>query len=104
MQNATLHIKVKPEIAQGLKDLSQKRQVSVGELVRQAVIASYQLDLGQALNVTQRQALEAYKGGYISLAKLASDMGKNIFDMRIWLNEHDIPQNNSFHENDVSNA
>ncbi len=104
MQNATLHIKVKPEIAQGLKDLSQKRKVSVGELVRQAVIASYQLDLGLALNHRQRQALEAFKGGYISLAKLSSDMGMNIYDMRIWLNEHDISQNNSFHENDVSNA
>jgi len=31
MQNTTLHIKVKPEIAEGLKLLSKKRETSVGE-------------------------------------------------------------------------
>lgn len=104
MQNSTLHIKVKPEVAQGLKNLSQKRKVSVGELVRQAVIARYQLDLNQSLTDRQRQALEAYQGSYISLAKLASEMGMDAWEMRDWLNEHDITQNNSFHEDDAGNA
>ncbi len=104
MQSATLHIKVKPEVAKELKSLSQKRKVSVGELVRQAVSASYQLDLGLSLNNSQRRALEAYRGGYISLTKLSTDMGMDIWEMRNWLNEHDIAQNNAFHEDDAGNA
>jgi hypothetical protein len=76
MQSATLHIKVKPEVAKGLKALSRKRNTSVGELVRQAVISSYQLELISSLNTRQKRALEAYKGGYISLSRLADEMGR----------------------------
>ncbi len=104
MQSTTLHIKVKPEVARGLKDLSSKRHTSVEELVRQAVISSYQLELASSLNIRQKRALEAYQGGYISLSKLADDMGMTLWDTRLWLREHDIPQNNSFIENDVKNA
>jgi hypothetical protein len=104
MQSATLHIKVKPELANGLKELSQKRKVSVGELVRQAVFARYQLDLSISLNNKQRRALEAYQGGYISLSRLAADMGMSVWDMRHWLNEHDLAQNNDFQQDDVTNA
>lgn len=104
MQSATLHIKVKPEVAKGLKALSRKRNTSVGELVRQAVISSYQLELISSLNIRQKRALEAYQGGYISLSRLADEMGMNLWDMRTWLQEHNIPQNNSFLEDDVKNA
>ena len=104
MQSATLHIKVKPELASGLKELSQKRKMSVGELVRQAVLARYQLDLSLSLDNKQRRALEAYQGGYISLPRLATDMGMTVWDMRHWLNEHDIDQNNLFHQDDSDNA
>ena len=104
MQSATLHIKVKPEVAKGLKALSRKRNTSVGELVRQAVISSYQLELISSLNTHQKRALEAYQGGYISLSRLADEMGMNIWDIRTWLQEHNIPQNNSFLEDDVKNA
>ena len=104
MQSATLHIKVKPEVAKGLKALSRKRNTSVGELVRQAVISSYQLELISSLNTSQKRALEAYQGGYISLSRLADEMGMNIWDTRTWLQEHNIPQNNSFLEDDVKNA
>lgn len=103
MQNSTLHIKVKPELAKGLKGLARKREVSVGELVRQAVLSCYQLELLN-LNQIQRRALEAYQGGYISLGKLAEEMGMNIWNIRKWLEEHDIPQNNSYLEDDVKNA
>ena len=61
MQNATIHIKIKPELANGLKELSKKRDTSVGELVRQAVLSCYQLELLN-LSEKQRQAVEAYKG------------------------------------------
>lgn len=104
MQSATLHIKVKPEVAKGLKALSRKRNTSVGELVRQAVISSYQLELISSLNTSQKRALEAYQGGYISLSRLADEMGMNLWDIRTWLQEHNIPQNNSFLDDDVKNA
>lgn len=103
MQNSTLHIKVKPEIAKGLKELSRKRETSVGELVRRALTSCYQLDLLD-LNEKERRAVEAFRGGYISLGKLAEELGMNIWETRDWLAEHDIPQNNSFLESDVEHA
>ena len=103
MQNSTLHIKVKPELAKGLKALARKRDTSVGELIRQAVLSCYQIDLIN-LNEKQRRAVAAFQGGYISLGKLAEEMGMNILNTRKWLEEHDIPQNNSFLEDDVKNT
>ena len=103
MQSATIHIKVKPEIARGLKSLSRKRETSVGELVRQAVLACYQIEL-LSLNQRQKQAIAAFQGGYISLGKLAEELGMNLWDTRKWLEEHDILQNNSFYESDLENA
>ncbi|MBN2420271.1 MAG: ribbon-helix-helix protein, CopG family [Deltaproteobacteria bacterium] len=103
MQDSTLHIKVKPEIAKGLKELSRKKETSVGELVRRAVISCYQLDLYD-LNEKQRRALEAFRGDYISLGKLSEEFGMDVWDMRYWLEEHNIPQNNVFLESDINNA
>jgi DNA-directed RNA polymerase specialized sigma24 family protein len=103
MQNATLHIKIKPELANGLKALSKKAETSVGELVRRAVISCYQLDL-LGLNEKQRRAIEAYQGGYISLGKLGEELGMNVWEVRSWLKDHDIPQHSSFLEDDVNNA
>ncbi len=74
-----------------------------GELVRQAVLSCCQLDL-LSLRNHQKRALEAYRGSYISLGKLAEEMGMNIFAMRQWLFEHDISQNTIFIEDDLSNA
>ena len=59
MKNATLHIKVKSEIAKGLKEFSKKRETSVGELVRQALFSCYQIDI-LSLGEKQRRALEAF--------------------------------------------
>ena len=103
MQSSTIHIKVKPELAKGLEVLSRKRETSVGELVRQAVLSCYQLDLLN-LNEKQRRAVQAFQGGYISLGKLSEEMGMNLWNTRKWLIEHDIAQNNSFLEDDVNNA
>jgi predicted HTH domain antitoxin len=103
MQKSTLHIKVKSELARGLKELARKRETSVGELIRQAVNSCYQVELAN-LNQKQRRAVEAFQGGYISLGKLAEEMGMNVWNTRKWLAEHDISQNNSFFENDVKNA
>ena len=103
MQKSTLHIKVKPELAEGLKALARKRETSVGELIRKAVLSCYQIDLLD-LNEKQRRAIEAFQGGYISLGKLAEEMGMSAWNTRKWLEEHNIPQNNSFVEDDVKNA
>ena len=103
MQSSTLHIKVTPELAKGLKMLSRKRETSVGELVRQAVNSCYQLDLLN-LSEQQRRAVEAFKGGYISLGKLSEEMGMRVWNTRRWLEEHGIAQNNSFLNEDLKNA
>jgi len=55
----------------------------------------YQLEL-LGLNQIQQQAIAAFQGQYISLGKLAEEMGMTILDIRTWLEEHDILQNNSF--------
>ncbi|MBN1962243.1 MAG: hypothetical protein JW841_15010 [Deltaproteobacteria bacterium] len=99
MRAATLHVKIDKQFAQNLKDLADKRGQSVGELVRQALGATYQLDLLEITN-RQRQGLEAYRGGFISLSKLAEIMGMHILELRTWLNEHAISQNNCFEEKD----
>jgi len=103
MQNSTLHIKVTPELASALKSLSKKRETPVDELVRRAVLSCYQLDMLD-LNEKQRRAVEAFQGGYISLGKLAEEMGMSVWNLRKWLEEHEIPQNNSFLEDDVKHA
>jgi predicted transcriptional regulator len=79
MQNSTLHIKVRPELAKGLKVLAKKRETSVGELIRKAVLSCYQIDLLD-LNEKQRRAIEAFQGGYISLGKLAEEMGMSAWN------------------------
>ncbi len=84
MQKSTLHIKVKPELAKGLKALARKRETSVGELIRQAVNSCYQVEIAN-LNEKQRRAVEAFQGGYISLGKLAEEMAMNIWNTIKWL-------------------
>ncbi len=103
MQSSTLHIKIRPEIANGLKMLSKKQDLSVGELVRRAILSSYQLDLLN-LSVKQKRAIEAFQGGYISIGKLSEEMGMNIWDTQKWLKDHEILQNNSYLDDDVKNA
>jgi len=103
MQSATIHIKMRPELAEALKRPSRTRETSVGELVRHAIISCYQLDL-LSLSEKQRHAVEAFLGGYISLGKLAEEMGRDVWQTREWLTEHNIPENNSFAENDPENA
>ena len=91
-KDATLHVKLDTALANGLKELATQRGVSVATLVRQALVATYQpqiLDLSQR----QRQAVEAYQGGFISLGRLAEALGLHLLEARAWLAEHQIPQN-----------
>lgn len=101
-QTATLHIKIDPKIAKSLKAIAIKRKQTVGELVRYAVIACYQPAM-LGLPQHQKDALSAYRGRYISIGKLAEEMGMHVITLRKWLQEHDIPQNNVFEEDDVTN-
>ena len=103
MHDATLHVKVKPEMAEGLKRLAAEQRVSVGELVRKALTSCYQGAL-EELPRHQQQALEAYRGGYISLGKLGEAMGMTVLEVRQWLNAQDVPQNNTFLEADAEHA
>jgi predicted HTH domain antitoxin len=102
-QSATMHVKVEPVMIRGLKSLARSRKRTMGDLVRAAVIACYQSDL---LGLTQHQteALAAYRGGYISLGKLAECMGMSVLKTRTWLAEHDIVQSNAYHVEDAQHA
>ena len=102
-QDTTIHVKVEPSVAEGLRRLAQHRKQTVGELVRQAISTCYQPDL-LGLSDVQRQAVEAYRGGYISLGRLAERLGLSPVATRRWLKEHDIDQNTCFSLDDSSNA
>ncbi len=99
----TLHIKVTHNIHQELKHLSKVRGMTVSELIRQALFTCYQFEL-LGLSDRQKQSLEAYRGGFISLGKLSELMGQTPIEMRQWLKEHQIVQNNIFSEDDITNA
>ncbi len=103
MQTATLHIKVSPELAGSLKRIASKRGESVGEIVRQAVVSSFQTEMS-GLPLHQKQALEAYCGGFISIGRLSEILGRDVINARKWLNDHDIRQNTSFSREDSENA
>lgn len=99
----TLHVKIDHSINNELKKLAKARSSTVSELIRQALVSCYQVEL-LGLPDKQRQALEAYRGGYISLGKLSELMGCSALEMRKWLNDHHIPQNNSYSDDDVKYA
>ena len=103
MQTATLHIKVSPEFAGSLKRIASKKGESVGEIVRQAVVSSFQTEMS-GLPLHQKQALAAYSGGFISIGRLSEILGKDVMGARKWLNDHDIKQNTSFSREDSENA
>ncbi len=75
----------------------------MGELVRQAISSCYQLEF-EDMPEAHKEALVAYKGGFISIGKLAEIMGMHVLELRAWLTERDIPQNNSFQTPDIENA
>ncbi|OQW96710.1 MAG: hypothetical protein BWK77_03845 [Verrucomicrobia bacterium A1] len=100
---ATLHVKIEPGTARSLKHLAVRRGRTVGELVRQAISACYQPEMA-GLAARQRQAVEAYRGGYISVGKLAEVLGCTALAARKWLIERSIPQSSAFEADDVAHA
>lgn len=99
----TLHIKIASEISAELKHLAKIRGTTVSELIRQALLTCYQPEL-LGLSGRQKQSLEAYRGGFISLGKLSELMGYSQIEMRKWLKEHQISQNTAFSEDDARYA
>ena len=102
-RDATLHVKIAPEVARNLKYLASQRKQTMGELVRQAINSCYQVDFLE-LTVEQSRTLSAYRGGFISIGKLAESMGMNVLQLRSWLIEHDIEQNTDYSELDSDHA
>ena len=74
-----------------------------GQLVREAISACYQATLSD-LPIQQRQALAAYQGGYISVGKLAKEMGIHVLQLRSWLAEQGIAQRNAYGDEDAARA
>lgn len=99
----TLHIKIDNATDLKLKRLSEIRRKSRGQLVRDAISACYQTAFAE-LPLRQSQALAAYQGGFISIGKLAREMGMHVLQLRSWLEEHDIPQRNVYGDEDAARA
>ena len=99
----TLHIKIDNATDLKLRRLSEIRRKSRGQLVRDAISACYQTAFAE-LPLRQSQALAAYQGGYISIGKLAREMGMHVLQLRSWLEEHDIPQRNVYGDEDAARA
>lgn len=102
-QDITLHVKLDQAADTQLKSLAYQRGKSKGQLVREALTACYQTSADD-LSITQRNALAAYQGGYISIGKLARDMGMNVLVLREWMNERGIVQRCVMNDTDASNA
>lgn len=102
-RDATLHVKLDRETDEKLKRLAAARGKSKGQLVREAISTCYQTSLDD-LPVNQRRALAAYQGGYISLGRLARDMGLNVLEIRTWLQERGIVQNVAYGGEDAAHA
>lgn len=101
--DSTLHIKISQETVKKLRQLAKHRKQTMGELVRQAISSCYQLDFTD-MPEAHREALAAYKGGFISIGKLSEIMGMHVLELRTWLTEREIPQNSSFRSPDIENA
>ena len=102
-QDITLHVKVNQAADTQLKSLAYQRGKSKGQLVREALTACYQTSADD-LSITQRNALAAYQGGYISIGKLARDMGMNVLALREWMTERGIEQRCVLNDTDAANA
>lgn len=102
-QDSTLHIKIDSETDGKLKQLAASRGLSKGQLVRDAISACYQVPMSD-LPLQQSQALAAYQGGYISLGKLAREMGMHVLQLRSWLADQGIAQRTAYGDEDAARA
>ena len=90
-----LHIKVEKELAEALRRLSAERSVSIGELVRSAVRRTYLAGI-EGLSQRKAAALTAYEAGFVSLGKLADELGMDAVSLRTWLSSNGFPSGETF--------
>jgi predicted HTH domain antitoxin len=102
-RDATLHVKLDRETDEKLKRLAAARGQSKGQLVREAISACYQTSFDE-MPLHQRRALEAYQGGYISLGRLAKEMGLHVLQLRDWLAERGMAQHLAYGDEDADHA
>jgi len=102
-KDATLHVKLDAETDEKLKRLAAVRGKSKGELVRDAIRACYQTSF-EDLPLRQRQATAAYQGGFVSIGRLAREMGMHVLQLRSWLAERGIEQLTAFGGQDADRA
>ena len=72
-----------------LKSCARKEGKTLGELVRNALDATYKKK--DALEHRKSIAIEAYKEGLISLGKFSEILGVDLVSTRLYLKEHKIP-------------
>jgi predicted DNA-binding protein len=102
-REATLHVKLDTETDERLKRLAAARGKSKAQLVREAISACLQTSL-EDLPQRQRQAVSAFQGGYISLGKLAREMGMHVLQLREWLAERGLEQQTAYGDTDADLA
>lgn len=102
-RDATLHVKLDRDTDENLKRLAASVGKSKGQLVREAIAACYQTSF-EDLPLSQRQALAAYQGGYLSIGGLARAMGLHVLELRRWLGERGIAQQVAYGEDDADRA
>ena len=100
---ATLHLKLDRATAENLKRIAHSRKKSRGQLVREAIAACYQTE-EMDLPKKQEQALAAYRGGFISIGRLARVMGLHVLELRGWLHEHGVNQSNAYSDGEDLDA
>lgn len=103
MRDATLHVKLDSDTDEKLKRLAAARGKSKAQLVREAISVCLQTSL-EELPLRQRQAVAAFQGGYISLGKLAREMGMHVLQLREWLAERGLGQGTAYGDADAEHA
>lgn len=98
-----LHIKIDEELAAALKRLSTTRSLSIGELVRRAIRRTYLAGV-EGLSARQGVAVAAYDAGYISLGKLADEIGMDAISVRRWLSDNGFEAHETFDPADAGHV
>ena len=99
----TLHVKIDSELERELKRLSADRGVSIGEIVRKAVKTTYRIGV-EGLSARHHDALTAHQAGYISLGKLAEELGMDVLTLRRWMAVNDFESHETFGVSDAEHV
>lgn len=98
-----LHLKIEQELADALARLSSERDVSIAELVRRAIRRTYAAGI-EGLSERKAAALVAWEAGFISLGKLAEELGMEVLALRTWLRDHGFEPAAAWHVSDADHV